>query len=108
MKSANHNKLIKKTYNRYKNLTNMTYTELLIWSRNPASRKASLDRQPIKRNLRLLKKNKSDWNLLDVKDANKTISFISRMKKVPRGKKVHKNLSKRDISLLNWAYNPFK
>ena len=97
-----------KVYSKYKDKTNMTYTELLIWSRNPASRLASLDRSPIRRNLRLLRKPKSKWLSDDIDDANKTISFISRMKKVKKGKKVSKNLSKRDISLLNWGYNPYK
>jgi|SRR6056297_97619 len=98
---------INKVYDKYKKKTNMTFTELLIWSKNPASKLASLDRSPIRRNLRLLKKPKSKWNVQDVEDANKTISFISRMKKVKKGKKVSGKLSKRDISLLNWAYNPY-
>ena len=101
-------KLIDRTYKRYKDKVNMTYTELIIWSRNPCSKKASLNREPIKRNLKLLKKNKSQWDLSDVKEANKTISFISRMRKVKSGETVCKNLSKRDISLLNWGFNPYK
>jgi len=107
MKSSNE-KLIDTTYKKYKSKVNMTFTELKIWDKNPCSKKASLNRKPIKRNLRLLKKNKSDWNLKDVQDAKKTISFISRMKKVKSGKIVCKNLSKRDISLLNWGFNPYK
>ena len=82
-------KEIDETYSKYKDKTNMSYTELLIWSKNPASKLASLDRSPIRRNLRLLKKPKKDWTALDVKEVS--------------GK-----LSKRDISLLNWAFNPFK
>lgn len=101
-------KELDKVYRKYKQKSNMTYTELLIWSKNPASKLASLDRTPIIRNLRLLKKRKSFWTTKDIEDAKKTITFISRMKKVKRGKPVFKNLSKRDISLLNWAYNPFK
>ena len=102
------NKEIERVYNKYKKLTNMTFTELLIWSKNPASQLASIDRRPILRNLRLLSKNKRDWNFNDVENANKTISFISRMKKVKSGRKIYRNLSKRDISLLNWAFNPYK
>ena len=101
-------KEIDRVYNKYKDKTNMSYTELLIWSKNPASKLASLNRDPIKRNLRLLKKPKSKWNVSDVRDANKTISFISRMKKVKSGEKVKGKLSKRNIALLNWAYNPYK
>jgi len=95
-------------YSKYKDKTNMTFTELLIWSKNPVSKLASLDRSPITRNLRLLKKPKSKWTIRDLVDANKTISFISRMKKVKSGKKIDGKLSKRDISLLNWGYSPYK
>jgi hypothetical protein len=101
-------KEIDKVYNQYKNKTNMTFNELLIWSKNPVSKKASLNRSPIKRNLRLLSRPRSKWNALDVTSARKTISFISRMKKVKPGQKVSGNLSKRDIALLNWGFNPFK
>jgi len=108
MRKSDHNKIVDEIYKKYKKAINMNYTELKIWSKNPVSRKASLSRDPIRRNLRLLKKNKSDWTLRDVKDANKTISFLARMKKVKSGDKVYKNLSKRDISLLNWGFNPYK
>ena len=100
MKTDNQ-KLIDNTYKKYKDKVNMTFTELSIWSKNSCSQKASLNRDPIKRNLKLLKKNKSKWNLRDVQEAKKTISFISRMRKVKSGEIVCKNLSKRDISLLN-------
>jgi hypothetical protein len=108
MKKIDNKKLIDRVYKKYKNSVNMSFVELKIWSRNKLSRKASLDRKPINRNLKLLSKNKSEWNLRDVKEANKTISFIARMKKVKSGKKINGKLSKRDISLLNWAYNPYK
>ena len=101
-------KELDKVYSKYKDKVNMTATELLIWSKNPASQLASLDRSPIRRNLRLLRKPKYKWLSYDIDDANKTISFISRMKRVKKGKKVSKNLSKRDIALLNWGYNPYK
>lgn len=93
---------------RYYNSINMSYSELLKWSKTPCSHKASLDRKPIERNLRLLKKKK--WNKFDEAEAKKTISFIARMKKVKSGKNVSKDCpySRRDISLLNWAYDPMK
>ena len=87
----------------------MTYTELLQWSKNPCNNKASLSKAPIRRNLRLLSKPKSQWSSGDVIDAKKTIAFIARMKKVKAGDKVKGcGLSKRTISLLNWAYDPRK
>lgn len=108
LKRLDNKKFIDRVYKKYKNSVNMSFMELTIWAKNPVSKKASLNREPIKRNLKLLSKKKSNWNLRDVREANKTISFIARMKKVKRGKIVDKNLSKRDISLLNWGFNPFK
>ena len=81
-KKIDNNKIIDKVWKKYKKLTNMTYNELLIWSKNQLSRKASLNRKPIKRNLKLLKKNKKDWTMQDIKQANKTISYLSRAKKI--------------------------
>jgi len=97
-------------YKKYKDSVNMPYKEFKKWSENPCSKKASLDRKPIKRNLRLLKTPKEKWTKKDIQEANKTIAFNSRMSKVKKGKKVSKKcpLSKRDISLLNWARDPSK
>jgi len=97
-------------YEKYYRTINMSFNELRDWSKNPLSKKASLSREPIKRNLYLLSLKKSEWGDNEVQMANRTISFISRMRKVSRGKPVNNNtmLSKRDISLLNWAYNPYK
>jgi hypothetical protein len=56
-----------------------------------------------------LSKKKADWGANEVKSANRTISFVSRMKNMEQGKPVNKECpSKRDISLKNWAYNPNK
>jgi len=90
---------------------NVTASELSRWSQNPCSREASVDPvKVIKRNLRLLEKNKEDWTDEDVEDAQRTISFISRMKAQkpdsPR-EGPHGCPSEWAISLLNWAYNPF-
>lgn len=100
---------IDKIYKEYKEETNMTYNELLKWSKNPCSKKASLSRDPIKRNLRLLKKNKSEWTKKDVEDAKRTINFINRMRGSEAGDEIKGcGVSKKTISLKNWAYNPNK
>lgn len=101
-------KEIEKVYVEYNNAVNMTYSQMKKWAENPWSRKASLTRGPVNRNLRLLGKKKSEWTSKDVQNAKKTIAFNSRMKEVESGKPVNKNipLSKRDISLRNWAWNP--
>ena len=98
-----HKRIINQTYSDYLASVNMDYKELLKWSKNPCSNKASLNKKPINRNLKLLKKPRSKWTIKDVKEARKTISFNSRMSKVAKGKPVCNGLSKRDIALRNWA-----
>jgi|GEM_PF-4653394 hypothetical protein len=97
-------------YRKYHAAVNMTHSELKDWAANPCSRKASLDRAPINRNLELLSTKKSDWTEKHLKWANKTIAFIGRMSKAEQGKHVSKacQISRRDISLKNWAYDPGK
>lgn len=109
-KAGDFQKELDRVYGLYHRNVNMTYSQMKKWAGNPLSRKASLTRGPVNRNLRLLSKKKSEWTRKDLRDALKTIAFNSRMKKVSRGEPVNKNtkLSKRDISLRNWAWNPVK
>jgi hypothetical protein len=101
--------VIDEVYAKYQDTVNMSYSELEAWSKTECSKLASLDRSPINRNLRLLSTKKGDWGASEVKSANRTISFVSRMKNMEQGKPVNKECpSKRDISLKNWAYNPNK
>lgn len=100
---------IDRVYSAYKQAVNMSASELERWSETECSKLASLDRSPIKRNLRLLRKRKDEWTQNDAKDANRTISFVSRMRGASRGKPARDGCpSKRDISLKNWAYDPDK
>lgn len=102
-------KEVNKVYPKYKKAVNMTYTELFIWNKNPLSKKASLSREPIRRNLRLLKKPRKDWDFKDIIDAKKTISYLARAKKIKRAKDIPKNiLTRNEIALRNWAYDIFK
>jgi len=101
--------IIDEVYSKYHDTVNMSYSQLKAWSETDCSKLASLDRNPINRNLNLLSKNKSEWGADEVKSANRTISFVSRMKNMEQGEPVSKTCpSKRDISLKNWAYNPSK
>jgi len=100
-----------KVFTEWNDHVNMTADELRRWSKHPCSREASVDPEAvIKRNLRLLERDKDEWTENDVEDAKRTISFISRMKAQqpdsPR-KGAHGCPSKWAISLLNWAFNPF-
>ena len=106
---ADLNEVIDEVYAKYHDTVNMSYSELEAWSKTECSKLASLDRSPINRNLRLLSTKKGDWGANEVKAANRTISFVSRMKNMEQGQPVNKTCpSKRDISLKNWAYNPNK
>jgi len=101
--------IVDEVYAKYHDTVNMSYSELEAWSETRCSKLASLDRSPINRNLRLLSTKKADWGANEVKAANRTISFVSRMKNMEQGEPVNKECpSKRDISLKNWAYNPNK
>jgi len=106
---ADLSEIIDEVYSKYHDTVNMSYSELKAWSETECSKLASLDRSPITRNLNLLSKKKSEWGANEVKSANRTISFVSRMKNMEQGEPVSKTCpSKRDISLKNWAYNPNK
>jgi hypothetical protein len=98
-----------KTYKEYTRLTNMSYSELLKWSKNPCSYKASLDRRPIKRNLMLLQTPKSQWTPYHVSEAKKMISFEKRHRVAKAGREVPGcGISKRTIARKNWAVDPNK
>ena len=99
---------LSEVFSKYKSTVNMSASELEAWANTEASKRASLDRSPIRRNLRLLRKPKSDWTDADIRDANRTISFVERMKGMPKGQPVNQDIgmSKRDISLRNWAFKP--
>lgn len=94
----------------YKKETNMSYSALKKWSEGACSKRASLNKGPINRNLELLSTPKNKWTAKHITWANKTISFNSRMRGMPRGKRLSEECpwSKRDISLKNWAYDPGK
>jgi hypothetical protein len=98
-------------YSEWNDKVNMSASELQDWSEHPCSREASQDpTKVIRRNLRLLERSKDEWTENDVEDAKRTISFIERMRGTDTADKdggVHGCPSKRDISLMNWAYNPF-
>ncbi len=97
--------LLDDIYKKYKKTVNMSFSELKAWSKTDLSKKASLSRMPILRNLELLKTPKNKWKSKHIKWAIRTIGFVKRMKKIKRGKLINNSMSKRDIALKNWAYN---
>jgi hypothetical protein len=103
---------IDETFAQYHDLVNMSASELEAWADTEASTMASLSRAPINRNLRLLRTPKDEWGSDEVREANRTIGFISRMSAAQQGKPVitqgGRDYSRRDASLLNWAHDPAK
>ena len=101
---------IDEVYKQWRASVNMSASELVSWSKNPCSRKASVNPSAvISRNLRLLETKKADWDGTHVRAANRAISFIARMRGSEQGEPASEGCpSKRDISLKNWAYNPDK
>jgi hypothetical protein len=96
-------------YKKYHATVNMSATELEAWSKTSYSKAASISRSPITRNLRLLRTPKSEWTAATARSANRTISFVSRMKgAMGENKPISKEIpfSKAQISLRNWAYKP--
>ena len=98
---------IDETYTEYKSSVNMSYSELKRWSETECSKKASIGRTAINRNLTLLSKKKADWTSANATEARKAIAYIARAIKQPQGKNVSKDCpySKNYIALKNWAYD---
>lgn len=94
-------------FGKYHDLVNMSYSELKEWSENPKSKLASLDREPIQRNLNLLSKKKEEWTNKDIEEANKAISYISRAKEIGKGQvtKDSEPYGLNEIALRNWAFS---
>jgi len=103
---------INKVYRKYRNSINMTFQELRIWKNNPKSKEASLSRNPINRNIKLLATPKTQWTVRDVENANRTISYIARAKGIEKQYKKNnpkdKSLTPNRIALRNWGYDVFK
>ena len=96
---------IEEVYNKYYSLVNMSYSEFFNWSKNPCSKKASLTREPIRRNLYILSLNKDQWNNNICKKALKTISYLSRATKIKSTKEEACGYTRNEIALKNWAYD---
>lgn len=129
---ANSKELI---YKRYKQETNMTYSELLRWANTNISQLASIqpsnDTPNVKlerkkliryaniynipfskryntaqlRNLVLLRTPKGEWDLFLINQAKKALSYLKRAKKIKGKNFVTKELTVNDIALKNWGYN---
>jgi len=100
---------VDEVYKSWRAVVNMSASQLEAWGETECSRKASVSPGAvIKRNVALMRKKKGEWGTKELRDANRAISFISRMKGMPKGEPVGDCPSKRDISLKNWGFDPNK
>jgi hypothetical protein len=97
-------------FSNYHKAVNMSFSQLESWSKTEYSKLASLSREPITRNLKLLGKNKKDWSREDISGANKTIAYIARAKAIGKGQvtKATSPYGRNEIAMKNWAYDMSK
>lgn len=96
-------------YRVYNRETNMAFSELIKWKKNPLSRKASLSRKPINLAIRLKYKRKKDWKLRDYRGAIKAIRYLRRAKHIKSRNYIPgTKLTYNDAALRNWGYDPKK
>lgn len=101
---------IEERYQEFQDMVNMSASEIEEWGEKECSDKASQNPDKVRsRVVSLLRTNKEDWGDEEYDDAGKVISFISRMKGVDGGDKPSEDCpTKRNISLMNWGFNPTK
>jgi hypothetical protein len=92
--------------NKYFRNVNMSARELKEWSETDLSKKASLDRRPINRNLKLLSTPIEEWIPRYYVWASKTNSYLARARKIPRSKiEIDDGYTRNEIAMKNWAYD---
>jgi gas vesicle protein len=101
---------IEERYQEFQDMVNMSASEIEEWGEKECSNKASQNPDKVRsRVVSLLRTNKEDWGDEEYDDAGQVISFISRMKGVDGGDKPSEDCpTKRNISLMNWGFNPTK
>ena len=88
----------------YGNATNMSAGELRRWSKNPCSKKASLSRAPLKRNMRLFER--SNWTQKDFENAMRTISYQKRASGIKRSDKTGPcGYTRNERARKNWGFD---
>jgi hypothetical protein len=111
----------KEIFKKWKDLINMTESELKSWAKDDERLLASLNRQEAKENgkiqsgydslhriKRRVKKPFDEWTSEDFDNASQEIGFNSRMLGGTPGDPVSKTKSKWEISLKNWGHDPSK
>jgi hypothetical protein len=95
----------------FNDTVNMSASEIEQWGETECSNEASQNPEQVRqRVINLLQTNKDDWGDDEYEAAGRVISFVSRMRGVEQGDSASENCdrSERDISLMNWGYDPTK
>jgi len=101
--------VISRYHRLYNKEKNMTCKEMKDWSDQPCSKKASIGRAAVKRNIKLSCTPLKNWDKELLQEAKKAYSYLKRAKKIKGNNKVKGcNLTKNQIALKNWAFDPTK
>lgn len=103
-------------YTAFRNTVNMSASEIARWGESECSNLASRPedggqggQRVRERVIKLLETPRSDWGQDEFRMAGRVINFVSRMRGNEQGEPAKEGCpSKRDISLMNWGYNPNK
>ena len=93
---------------KFRETVNMSASEIERWADNDCSDLASENPGKVRsRVVGLLRTGAEDWGEKEYEEAGRVISFVSRMKGMPKGDPAREGCpSERDISLRNWGYDP--
>lgn len=103
-------------YNAFHNSVNMSASEIAKWGESECSNLASRPedggqggQRVRERVIKLLQTPRDAWGQDEFRMAGRVVNFISRMRGNEQGEPARDGCpSKRDISLMNWGYNPNK
>ena len=103
-------------YTAFHNSVNMSASEIERWGASECSNLASRPedggqggQRVRERVIKLLQTPREDWGQTEFRMAGRVINFVSRMRGNEQGEPAREGCpSKRDISLMNWGYNPNK
>jgi HK97 family phage prohead protease len=103
-------------YTAFHNSVNMSASEIARWGESECSNLASRPEDGGQgganvrdRVIKLLNTPRADWGQTEFRMAGRVVNFISRMRGNEQGEPAREGCpSKRDISLMNWGYNPNK
>jgi HK97 family phage prohead protease len=101
-------------YNAFHNSVNMSADEIRRWGNSECSNLASRPedggqggQRVRERVIKLLETPRADWGQTEFRMAGRVVNFVSRMRGNEQGEPAREGCpSKRDISLMNWGYNP--